>query len=186
MKKETEKNTEYDFALLVAGVLELSSKVADAFFEAGCDDATLSLQHGTLHVEFSRSAPSLADAILSAIRDIRKTGIGAVVLRVDACNLVTPAEIARRIGRTRQSVFQYITGVRGPGGFPPPEYHLAKGTPLWSWTLVSEWLAANNIIRPEESRHAEVISVINNWLESARQRERDPKLVKQVERQLVA
>ena len=75
--------TEYDFALIVGGVSELTSAVEDALFQAGCDDATVSMQHGRLYIEFSRSALSLEDAIISAINDVRNANIGADVLRVD-------------------------------------------------------------------------------------------------------
>ena len=104
--------SEHDFALILGGVVELTSSIEDALFDAGCGDATLSMQYGLLYLEFSRSAKSLADAIISEINDIRKANIGADVLRVDECNLVTASEIARRIGRSRQLVHQYMTGQR--------------------------------------------------------------------------
>lgn len=175
---------EYDFALVVDGVNELTQRVEDALFEAGCDDATLSIQYGLLYMEFSRTAESLKDAILGAIRDVYKADIGARVLRVDECNLVTASEIARRMDRSRQQVHQYITGQRGPGGFPPPECYLVDHKPLWAWCAVSYWLVQNNLLRPEESWNAEVVSAINNALESVRQRERHPDLVNEVNREL--
>jgi hypothetical protein len=175
---------EFDFALVVGGVGELTTAVEDALFNAGCDDATLSIQYGQLYIEFSRSARTIEAAILSAIHDIRKANVGATVLRVDECNLVTPAEIARRIGRSRQLVFQYINGQRGPGGFPPPEFYLSDGAPLWSWCAVSHWLAENDMVRPEEGWNAQVIAAINNRLEAQRQRERNPALMKDIAKEL--
>src|SRR5438128_9043756 len=103
---------EHDFALIVGGVQSLTSDIEDALFKSGCDDATLSIQYGLLYVEFSRTATSMQAAILSAIRDVRKARVSARVLRVDECDLVTPAEIARRIKRSRQLVFQYMNGQR--------------------------------------------------------------------------
>ncbi len=175
---------EHDFALIVGGVASLTSKVENALFAAGCDDATLSIRYGLLYVEFSRTAESLKDAILSAIHDVQKAGIGAEVIRVDECSLVTASEIARRIGRSRQLVHQYVTGQRGPGGFPPPECHLSEGTPLWAWCAVSHWMAQNDILRPEDSWNAEVVSAINNMLEAARQRLRQPQLVNEIAKEL--
>jgi transcriptional regulator with XRE-family HTH domain len=156
---------EYDFALIVGGVSELTQQVEDALFRAGCDDATLSIQYGLLYVEFSRSAPSLQQAIISAIHDVERSGAGAQVLRVDECNLITASEIARRIGRSRQLVHQYMTGQRGPGHFPPPACHLAEHAPLWAWCAVSYWLVQNNLLRPEESWNAKVVHAINMALE---------------------
>ena len=186
MKRTNDSTSEreYDFALVIGGVPELNAAVEDALFEAGCDDATLSIRYGLLYAEFSRTAASLQDAILSAVRDVRKAGVGAEVLRVDECDLVTPSEIARRIRRSRQLVFQYINAQRGPGGFPPPECHLSEGAPLWAWCAVSYWLAQNDIIRPEEGWNAEVVAAINNSLEAARQRRRHPDLVNEVAREL--
>ncbi len=126
----------------------------------------------------------MQDAIVSAIHDVRKAQIGADVLRVDECDLVTPSEMARIIRLSRQLVFQYINGQRGPGGFPPPECHLKEGAPLWAWCAVSYWLAQNDIIRPEEGWNAEVVAAINNWLESQRQRERHPELVREIVKEL--
>ncbi|MFG0315287.1 MAG: hypothetical protein ACF8LL_14020 [Phycisphaerales bacterium] len=80
---------ERDFALIVAVAGEITPEVEDALFEAGCDDATLSVQHGLLYMEFSRASDSLKDAILSAIRDVRRSGAGVEVLRVDSCELVS-------------------------------------------------------------------------------------------------
>jgi len=111
---------EHDFTLVLTGFTRLTERVENALYEAGCDDATLSMRCGRPYLTFSRVAPSLKEAILSAIRDVRKAGIGADVLRVDDCSLVTQADIARKIGRSRQLVHQYITGTRGPGAFPPP------------------------------------------------------------------
>ena len=183
-KKLPDREREFDFALIVGGVGELSRKVEDALFSAGCDDATLSMRHGRLYVEFSRSARSIEQAILGAIHQVRSAGIGAEVLRVDECNLVTPSEIARRIGRSRQLVSQYMNGTRGPGAFPPPEFYLADGAPLWEWRAVTQWLADNDVLRPEESWNAEVIAVINNRLEARRYHERNPELTKAISKEL--
>ncbi len=175
---------EYDFALILGGVADLTSPVEDSLFNVGCDDATLSMQYGLLYLEFSRSANSLSEAIISAIHDVRKANIGAEVLRVDECNLVTASEIARRIGRSRQLIHQYMSGQRGPGGFPPPECHLTDHAPLWDWCAVSYWLVQNNLLRQEEGRNAEVVQAINHWLESTRQRQRFPQLVDEITRGL--
>ena len=175
---------EHDFALIVDGVEELTQSVEDALFSAGCDDATLSMQYGLLYLECSRSAKSLEEAIISAINDVRKAGIGAEVLRVDECDLVTASDIARRIDRSRQLVHQYMIGKRGPGGFPTPECHLTDHAPLWAWCAVSYWLVQNNLLRPEEGWNAEVVEAINTFLERERQRLRHPELLNEISRGL--
>ena len=182
MSDDHVREREYDFALILSGVNELTTEVEDALFEAGCDDATLSVQYGCVFVEFSRAAASFKDAILSAIRDVRKAGIGADVYRVDECDLVSQADVARRIGRTRQLVHQYITGARGPGGFPAPVCRIGDECPLWSWCEVSFWLLQNDLVRPETFHEAEVVAAVNNALDRAHQRGRNPELVEGVAR----
>jgi hypothetical protein len=183
-KIQSDCEREFDFALIVSGVHELTTEVEDALFEAGCDDATLSIQYGQLYMEFSRRARAIEEAILSAIHDVHKAGVGAEVLRVDECNLVTQSEIARRINRTRQMVAQYVSGARGPGGFPPPEFYLSEGTPLWAWCAVSYWLAQNDIVRPEEGWNAEVVAMINNQLEAELLRKRNAELADTISKEL--
>ena len=94
---------------------------------------------------------------------------------------MTPADIARRINRSRQMVHQYMTGLRGPGGFPPPECYLTEGQPIWSWCPVSFWLWENGLLRPEAFEEAQVVAAINNALERDQQRKRNPALVRSVE-----
>jgi hypothetical protein len=176
----SKKNAEYDFSLVIGGIPELTTEIEDKLFEAGCDDATLSIQHGHLYAEFSRQAESLKDAILSAIRDVAKAKVGAQILCVDKCDLVIQSEIARRINRSRQLVGQYISGERGPGNFPPPEFQLDDKAPLWRWSDVSKWLADIDVIRKEESLNAEVVALINNALEMQRLKARNPQLVQEI------
>lgn len=172
--------TEFDFTLLLDGIDEITSDVEDALFVAGCDDATISLRFGRLYLTFSRSAVSHTQAILGAIKDVRKSGIDATVLRVDQCNLVTQAEIARRIPRSRQLVNQYISGARGPGGFPAPACNITDGVPLWYWCEVAYWLWENNIIKEGDSRDAQELTVINSVLELERQQRVSPELTREI------
>ena len=169
-----ECDVEFDFTLLLDGISQVSTEVEDSLFAAGCDDATISVRAGRVYLTFSRTAASLKDAILSAIKNVREADVGAMVLRVDQCTLITQAEIARRIGRSRQLVHQYITGARGPGGFPPPACHITADAPLWYWCEVAYWLSEHNIIREEDSREAQDLTVINSALELAWQRRISP------------
>ncbi len=175
---------EYEFTLILGGVRELTTEVENALFEAGCDDATISIQHGAFSLEFCRESTSFLDAVLSAIHDVSTANIGAIVEQVDECNLVTQAEIARRCGRTRQLISLYISGSRGPGGFPPPACHLSENMPLWRWCEVSYWLAANDMIKQSVVQEAEVISAVNNALERQLHECRNRALVRKIESSL--
>lgn len=172
--------TEFDFTLLLGGVDKISQDVEDALFTAGCDDATISLRYGRIYLTFSRAAASLKDAIISAIKNVRESGIDATILRVDQCDLVTQSEIARRVHRSRQLVNQYINGGRGPGGFPAPACSVTENAPLWYWYDVAIWLWKNNMIKEEDVREAQELAVINSVLELERQRQISPELTKEM------
>jgi len=133
-----------------------------------------------VYITFARTAPTLKTAILSAIRDVRRANVGAEVLRMDETNLVTQADIARKLGRPRQVVHQYIMGQRGPGKFPPPACHIGAESPLWNWCDVAHWLWENDMIAESELREAEQISLINTVLELRSHRRLDPKLADEV------
>jgi hypothetical protein len=171
---------EHDFTLILTGVHEITPEMIDALYEAGCDDGTVSIRSGRPYITFSRAAPSMKDAILSAIENVRSAGVGADVLRVDYCNLVTQADIARRIDRSRQLVHQYMTGERGPGCFPPPACDITDDVPLWYWCEVAYWLCENNLAKPEVLRDAEEVEIINSVLEIQRQKKNNPDLMHEV------
>jgi hypothetical protein len=189
LKKVTEMNQktcerEHDFTLVLTGVAELTPAIIDALYEAGCDDATLAVRSGRSFATFSRTAASMKDAILSAIADVRKAEVGADVLRVDYCNLVTQADIARKIGRTRQLVHLYMIGTRGPGGFPGPVCEIVDGTHLWMWCEVAYWLWENDMIKEDVLRDAEEVETINTALEMRRQKQSKPELFSEVFRRI--
>jgi hypothetical protein len=172
---------EHEFTLVLTSGAELTDQLLNALFEAGCDDAAASLQSGVLRLDFTRSAPSLKDAILSAIRDVRKAKIGADVRRVDVEGLVTQSDIARRICRSRQVVNQYIMGQRGPGGFPPPVYHVRDKSALWEWAQVARWLQQNDMLGEEALHEAQQAALINSALEMRQyQEELDKQMVAEV------
>jgi hypothetical protein len=170
-------DAEYDFVLVLDGLSEVSPSTEDALFEAGCDDCTISIRSGRVFLTFTRVARSVEAAIVTAIADVRRASIGAAVLRVDDCNLVTQAEISRKIGRTRQQVHQYITGERGPGGFPPPACHISDKAMLWRWCEVAHWLWESGIIKENALHEAMAIEAINSVLEFCHHKSSNPDLM---------
>lgn len=54
---------------------------ADALFEAGCDDASLGASEGKVRLDFDREAPTLIEAVCSAIEEV--ASVGGRVLRVE-------------------------------------------------------------------------------------------------------
>jgi hypothetical protein len=89
-------------------------------------------------VSFDRDAPTLIDAIVSAVRDLDAVGIPAARVRDDD-DLVTLGVIADRIGRSREAVRLWSIGRTGPGGFPVP---IGSGLSVayYRWSQVAPWL----------------------------------------------
>jgi hypothetical protein len=163
-----ENKTEYEFVLTLLGGFDDFERLQESLFAAGCDDATLSLRFGRLYLAFCRAAGSFEEAVISAIADATKGG--ALVYQIDDCNLVNQSEIARRAGRSRQLINQYISGKRGPGNFPAPECQITEGVPLWLWCEVSQWLWENGVINEEDVRQAQVAWMVNDTLHRTRRR----------------
>jgi hypothetical protein len=92
-------------------------------------------------LEFDRRAPSLPDALSAALKELGQALPDAQVLRVEQDDLATMADVAKRAGRTPESVRLLVNGKRGPGGFPPAAGRLDTRTKVWRWSDVAEWFA---------------------------------------------
>ena len=163
------KRHAHSFTLILSGVPDLSEKVVDALYEAGCDDALVGMRDGVVFLDFDREADSFKDAVLSAIADVEGAGIQAKVVRVEPDEIVTMAEIARRTGRSRENIRQYFLGIRGPGDFPRPSGGLTQKSPLWRWTDVARWFVSNRMqVKPipqEAIDAGPVVAAINGVLD---------------------
>ena len=69
--------TEHEFMLTLDGVSDLDDEAVDALYEAGCDDSTIMTQAGRVMMTITRTAPTMKDAIVGAIRDVQRANIGA-------------------------------------------------------------------------------------------------------------
>ena len=74
----------YDFTLILAESLELTDDIADALFEAGCDDGTPGVCDGVFSIDFHREADSLEKAICSAIGDVHTAGYKVERVEIEA------------------------------------------------------------------------------------------------------
>lgn len=157
----------YEFTLVIETQPELDDGLEDALFKAGCDDATLSFRKGIAYLDFDREAEELESAIISAIQQVEQTGLNLWVKRVEPSDLVTSAEIARRLGRSRQSIQQLISGTRGEGDFPLPIAGVTAKTMLWSWQEVTGWFLKNGKLKDRTIyEKAVILKQINESLES--------------------
>lgn len=150
----------YEFSVLLSGVNEVTLEMENSVYGAGCDDALLGVQNGTVFLDFHRDAASPVEAISSAIADVAKAGYK--VERIEPDDLVSAAGIARRTNRSRTSIMQLRRGTRGPGGFPSPVACVRQKTPVWRWSTVADWLAKHDLIEDnQEVEYARTIAWVN-------------------------
>lgn len=151
----------YSFSLVLGNVDTHASGFEDRFFEAGCDDALITVVRGSVILDFDRPAKNLLHAIASALRDATSTG--ARVIRVTPEPMVSISDIADRIKASRQAVSLWALGKRGPGGFPAPTARINSDMPLWEWLSVARWLFLNEKLEdPRCIVEAALISYANN------------------------
>lgn len=86
----------YSFTLTLSGVDEVSDDLADALYGGGCDDALFGQQNGEVFLEFDREAPSLQEAIVSAIEDACAASDKIKVTSVKAEPVKRPRPAAKR------------------------------------------------------------------------------------------
>ena len=115
--------------------------LADRLTACGGIDATVQAGHRGGTVMFSREADDAIQAIVSAIEDVEAVGMTATGVTEDR---VTVEDIAERAGVTVTAVRYWISGGRGPGGFPEPKVPRTRGS-LYSWAEVSAWLSRGRL-----------------------------------------
>ena len=154
----------HEFTIIASGLNPEAEDFEDRFFDAGCDDATLSFQKGVIIIEFAREAVSFSKAVTSAYQAV--LGAGATVERVEPDYLVSLSEIAERSGKTRQAISLYTNGNRGEG-FPAPVARVTSNHPLWDWEEVAGWLVERDALPKEELVRARVVKEANLHLEAS-------------------
>ena len=76
--------SKYEFTLVLKGSLDLTEGIADALFQAGCDDGTPGTSDGVFTIDFHRESETLERAIASAICDVKKAGYEVVSVEISA------------------------------------------------------------------------------------------------------
>jgi hypothetical protein len=82
----------YEFTLSLSEGTRLTEDMADALFEAGCDDGSPGSCEGVVSIDFHREAESLEAAIRSAIADVQKAGctVAQVTMEADLLARASP------------------------------------------------------------------------------------------------
>lgn len=157
----------YNFTLVLSGISQVSEDLdtlADAIFEAGCDDATLCFRNSIAYLEFDREATTFREAVIAAIQQVETINDVIKVERIEPDDLVTASEIARRINKSREYIRLLIDGKRGKGDFPLPISGISNKSLLWSWVNVTQWLQQNQLIDEESVKIAQDIADFNHLL----------------------
>ncbi len=155
----------FEFTLIVEGPDLQDDERIDLLYESGCDDALVGRSHGVQYLDFDREAPTLEDAMLTAIANVESVE-GVEVVRIAGAGLVSMADIATRMGRTREGIRLLVEGERGPGSFPAPVNDPRNRYRLWRVSDVTGWFAANYGESPEFE--ADVVAALGACLELRR------------------
>ncbi|NQV56373.1 MAG: hypothetical protein HQ503_10985 [Rhodospirillales bacterium] len=166
---------QFEFSLIVSGVDPEEDAFEDRFYEAGCDDALVSIVKGLVVLDFTRQEKNFVHAVDSAIKDVESTG--AKVVRLEPDPFVTLSDIANRTSLSKQLISLYVQGKRGPKDFPLPSLRVSSDSPLWEWLSVARWLRKNQKIDDSmDVVHAALLNKFNNDLADAeiKQSDRSP------------
>ena len=148
----------YEFSIIASGLNPEAGDFETRFYDAGCDDATISFQKGHIIADFAREAQSLEDAIATAFDAVFSAG--AKIDRVEPDPLVSLTDMAARAGLTRASLFHYSTGKRR-SHFPAPVVRVTSESPLWEWATVARWMYENEKLEKEAAIDAEIVRQAN-------------------------
>ena len=129
----------YWFDVEVAGPVtgDCAEELGEVLSARGGIDATVQAGHRRGQVMFSREADDAVQALVSAVEDVEAAGMRVTGVTEDR---VVADEIAQRAKVTAASVRYWVSGQRGPGGFPDPVVRRQRAS-LYSWAEVSAWLA---------------------------------------------
>lgn len=148
----------FEFSIIASGLDPQADNFETLFFDAGCEDATISFQKGHIIVDFARDAESLEDAIASAVDNVTKAG--AKVDRVEPDPLVSLSDMATRMDCTRAAMTNYAQGKRGKD-FPAPVMRVTSESPLWEWATVARWMYQNHKLEKQAALEAEIVRQAN-------------------------
>ena len=78
----------HEFTLILS-VEEVTDDQCNALYEAGCDDGTVSTSERVTRIDFCRDAPTLEEAIRSAIGNVNAAGLQVARVEIEADAIAT-------------------------------------------------------------------------------------------------
>ena len=113
-----------------------SSEYLDTLFENGCDDATISAgQLGMLSLSFTRESISAAEAVESAINDVKKAIPSAKLVEATP-DIVSISDISSILGHSRQYTRKLFNSDISS---LPASIHIGNPS-IWHLSEVLDWL----------------------------------------------
>jgi predicted DNA-binding transcriptional regulator AlpA len=114
-----------------------SKELVERLGEAGCDDAVIGTgQPGRVALDFARKARSVKEAIISALRDVKKAIPEAELIEVTP-DFVGLTDVAELVGVSRQNMRKLM--LTHPATFPAPVHEGSAS--VWHLAHVLQWLA---------------------------------------------
>jgi len=130
---------EFDFELIfkLANAVDDTGSYMDKLFEAGCDDATVSIgKLGIISLSFTRESQSAAEAIQSAINDVQKAIPNASLVEASP-DIVSITDISSILGHSRQYT-RKLFDMNSSTSIPVP---IHVGSPsIWHLREVLDWM----------------------------------------------
>lgn len=130
------------------------------------DGLTWGESDGRVAVTAEVDGETLVRAVTGAVAAVESIPTARVV-RVGPDQYVSQAEIARRIGVSRQYVSLLTSGARGPGDFPNPTAGSGRSA-VWQWPAVADWLVRSGLSAAERNHDDAVYAAVNARLEARR------------------
>lgn len=132
---------EFEFGIkfkLSGGSAEDMDALVERLGEAGCDDAVIGLgQPGRIALSFAREARSVRQAIISALRDVKRAIPDAELIEVTP-DFVGLTDVAELVGVSRQNMRKLM--LTHATTFPAPVHE--GTTSVWHLAHVLQWLVS--------------------------------------------
>jgi predicted DNA-binding transcriptional regulator AlpA len=127
---------EFGMKFKISGDEVDSDELVERLGEAGCDDALIGTgQPGRIALDFTREARSVKEAIVSALRDVKKAIPDAELIEVTP-DFVGLTDVAELVGVSRQNMRKLM--LTHPTTFPAPVHE--GSTSVWHLAHVLQWL----------------------------------------------
>ena len=127
---------EFGMKFKISGDEVDSDELVERLGEAGCDDALIGTgQPGRIALDFTREARSVKEAIVSALRDVKKAIPDAELIEVTP-DFVGLTDVAELVGVSRQNMRKLM--LTHPTTFPAPVHEGSAS--VWHLAHVLQWL----------------------------------------------